>query len=282
VLHPTALAAETEAGLAVDESGVITASIPTETNAYTIRVPITATQTLTGLRLDTLPDAAHSGAGFAGGNFVITRVRAEVVPPAGTVQSGRFVRIELPGSSRILSLAEVQVFHGDENIAAKGTATQSSTAFDGPPQLAIDGDTNGDYNAALTSVNRSIEKLPSDAVLHEFRGLVLFAQGNYQEAAGTIHAVLAGGPGWDWQTLRGLYPSVDVYTQQLRALESYASSHPDSADARFLLGYHYMTEGYRDAAIRQFTKVTKLQPDDVLAHVREGRCPAGVCPPIRG
>ena len=52
-----------------------------------------------------------------------------------------------------------------------------------------------------------------------------------------------------------LYPSVDAYTQQLRALESYAVAHPDSADARFLLGYHYMTEGYEDAAIRQFTKV---------------------------
>jgi hypothetical protein len=45
------------------------------------------------------------------------------------------------------------VFHDDENIAVKGTATQSSTAFDGPPQLAIDGNTNGDYNAAKSTTH---------------------------------------------------------------------------------------------------------------------------------
>lgn len=124
---------------------------------------------------------------------------------------------------------------------------------------------NGDYDAALSSVNRSIEKLPSDAVLHEFRGLVLFAQGKYMDAAAAIHAVLAGGPGWDWATLRGLYPDVATYERQLRALEANATANPTSADARFLLGYHYMTEGYTDAGLRQFKKVTDLQPNDMLA-----------------
>jgi len=153
VLHPSAVTAETDAGLTADESGLITASIPTDNNAYTIRIPISAAQTLTGLRLETVPDAAHSGAGFADGKFVITRVRADVVPPAGTVPPGRFVRIELPGADRILSLAEVQVFRGDENIATKGTATQSSTDYNGPPQLAIDGNTNGDFNAAKSTTH---------------------------------------------------------------------------------------------------------------------------------
>jgi hypothetical protein len=78
---------------------------------------------------------------------------------------------------------------------------------------------------------------------------VLFAQGKYREAAGTIHAVLADGPGWDWATMSGLYPSVQVYTTHLRALEDFARTNPDSADARFLLGYHYLTEGYHDAGI---------------------------------
>jgi hypothetical protein len=36
--------------------------------------------------------------------------------------------------------------------------------------------------------------LPSDATLHEFRGLTLFAQGNYKDAAATLYAVLAAGP----------------------------------------------------------------------------------------
>lgn len=141
-----------------------------------------------------------------------------------------------------------------QTVAAMASFEQARHAF-----------RNGDYTAALDAVHRAIEKLPSDAALHEFRGLVLFAQGNYQEAAATIHAVLAGGPGWDWETMSSLYPSVSVYTAHLRALESYARANPESADARFLLGYHYLTEGYQEAGLRQFQKVVELKPDDALA-----------------
>ena len=63
--------------------------------------------------------------------------------------------------------------------------------------------------------------MPNDTVLHEFRGLVLFALGRYKEAAAADYAVLSAGPGWDWTTLSGLYPNVEVYTEQLRALEQY-------------------------------------------------------------
>jgi Protein of unknown function (DUF1553)/Protein of unknown function (DUF1549)/NedA-like, galactose-binding domain len=66
--------------------------------------------------------------------------------------STRYVRIELPGNDRFLSLAEVQVFTGDENIARQGTASQSSTAYDGPAELAIDGNTDGHFfNAQSTT-----------------------------------------------------------------------------------------------------------------------------------
>jgi HEAT repeat protein len=50
-----------------------------------------------------------------------------VEPP----RTGRFVRIVLPGRSRALRLAEVQVFSGGENVAPKGVATQSSTLAGG-------------------------------------------------------------------------------------------------------------------------------------------------------
>ena len=65
----------------------------------------------------------------------------------------RFVRIELPGKAKMLSLAEVQVFSNGTNIALKGTATQSSTDYEGPPKLAIDGNTNGDYNVAKSTTH---------------------------------------------------------------------------------------------------------------------------------
>ena len=45
---------------------------------------------------------------------------------------------------------------------------------------------------------------------------MLFAVGKYDLAAGPLYAVLSVGPGWDWTTMAGLYPDIDVYTAQLR------------------------------------------------------------------
>ena len=85
--------------------------------------------------------------------FVVTRVRASVNPPGGSKLLGRYVRVELPGPQKMLSLAEVQVFRGGENVALKGEARQSSTDYDGPPRLAIDGNTNGDYVEAKSTTH---------------------------------------------------------------------------------------------------------------------------------
>lgn len=59
---------------------------------------------------------------------------------------GRYVRVELPGKQRTLTLAEVQVFSDGANVARGGKATQSSTASGGSPGRAIDGNTSGTYN----------------------------------------------------------------------------------------------------------------------------------------
>jgi mono/diheme cytochrome c family protein len=72
-------------------------------------------------------------------------------PPAGPLLA-RFVHIELPGTKKILSLAEVQSFVGEENIAVKGKATQSSTDYEGAAARAIDGNTDGHYfNSSSTT-----------------------------------------------------------------------------------------------------------------------------------
>ena len=93
----------------------------------------------------------------------------------------------------------------------------------------------------------------------------LFALKRYDEAASVVYAVLSAGPGWNWSTLVGLYPDVDTYTNQLRALEAYAGSNPNSPSARFLLAYHYMIEGHDELAAAQFEKVTQLLPQDQLS-----------------
>ena len=59
----------------------------------------------------------------------------------------RYVRVEhLSAAPEYLSLAEVMVFEGDKNIAPQGKATQIGTAYDGPPEKGIDGNTDGNLN----------------------------------------------------------------------------------------------------------------------------------------
>jgi putative heme-binding domain-containing protein len=58
---------------------------------------------------------------------------------------GRYVRVELPGKQRTLTLAEVEVFSDGVNIARRGKATQSTTAHGGPAERAIDGNKSGRY-----------------------------------------------------------------------------------------------------------------------------------------
>ncbi|MBI3838334.1 MAG: hypothetical protein HY288_10440 [Planctomycetia bacterium] len=100
-------------------------------------------------------------------------------------------------------------------------------------------------------------RVPNDPSLHEFRGLVRFATKQYKAAASAVYAVLSAGPGWDWTTLINLYPKVEVYSEQLRALEAYHNANPNAAEARFLLAYQYLTCGETDAASAELKAVAR-------------------------
>ena len=68
--------------------------------------------------------------------------------------AGRYVRVELAGAERVLSLAEVEVFSGGENIAPEGRATQSSTynhISNPSAEKANDGNNNGDFGVRSTT-----------------------------------------------------------------------------------------------------------------------------------
>ena len=125
-----------------------------KTDVYTVEFPGVGRR-LSALRLETLTHDSlpAKGPGLAAGNFVVSRVRASIMPPGGRRQAGRYVRLELPGKDRILSLAEVQVFDGTDNLARRGTSRQSSTAYDGPARLAIDGNTDGRYDEARSTTH---------------------------------------------------------------------------------------------------------------------------------
>ena len=143
----------------------------------------------------------------------------------------------------------------------EGVTNQAMSTFD----QAREAFKQGDYPRALSLTDQALPHVPNDPTLHEFRALTLFAMGRYDEAAAALYAVLSVGPGWDWSTLISLYGSPDAYTQQLRALEDYATKNPRSAAARFVLAYHYLTEGHPEEAASQLKEVVALQPKDQLS-----------------
>lgn len=183
-----------------------------------------------------------------------------------------------------VAVASDQTTAAPAAVASTEAAPQPGIAeFDQARQAFYD----GNYDKAMELTNQSLVSFPKDPIVHEFRALVLFAQGKYQEAAATLNSVLAAGPGWDWTTLSSLYPSVDVYTKQLRALEDYQKKNTDAGYAHFVLAYHYLTAGHNDAAARQLKEVLQAVPQDQVAKellamvAGPGDLPAGTSPPAQ-
>ena len=134
------------------------------TDTYTLSAK-TDVQGITAFRLETIPDESLPGKGSGrsdNGNFVLSQfsVTAQDAEKTSSPGVGRFVRIDLPGQSKYLHLAEVQAFSGGENVALKGIATQSSVDFDGQPRLGIDGNTDGDYHGAKSTFHTRQEDNP--------------------------------------------------------------------------------------------------------------------------
>ncbi len=159
-----------------------------------------------------------------------------------------------------LSVAAAANPPGDEQ-AAELAETKSAAALE-RSRAAFK---NGDYLAASKAVDEALAHTPGDVTLHEYRALVFFALGKYPEAAGVLNPVLASGPGWSWDTMVGFYDNSGTYSGQLRKLEDYSNNAPDKADARFLLGYHYMVCGHMEQANGQFAKAVELEAGDSIS-----------------
>jgi hypothetical protein len=90
--------------------------------------------------------------------LALDKQKVELPERSGPLKT-RFVRLELPAPQAFLHVAEVQAFSGERNLARQGKARQSSVDFAGPPQLAIDGNTDGDY-AAKSVIHTSQQDNP--------------------------------------------------------------------------------------------------------------------------
>jgi len=161
-LVPESWRANSGATMQLAEDGTISVARQDKTDVYELEFAADQPTVVHALRLEALPDASlpGGGPGHAGGNFVVSRVLASVMPPDGASLQGRYVRVDLPGQDKLLSLAEVQVFSGSDNVALKAKAKQSSTDFGGAAKLAIDGNTDGDYSAAMSTTHTRLSKDP--------------------------------------------------------------------------------------------------------------------------
>jgi hypothetical protein len=161
--EPMPLAAvKSKAGAATqnDAEGSVRIERGGKTDTYTLEAPTRLLESVTAVRLEVLPQDGPParGVGHADGSFVVTRVRGATVPPASAVPVARFVRVELPGKEKILSLAEVQVFRGTNNIAPGGVASQSTTDYDAQASRAIDGNTDGHFEKAKSTTHTAVSK----------------------------------------------------------------------------------------------------------------------------
>jgi len=142
-----------------DNSALVGGASP-ESDTYALQIQTELTN-LTAFRLEVLPDISlpKNGPGRAAdsGKFVLNEFQVSVRSPKTKPPSARFIRVELPGGRRILSLAEVQVFNGSENVAREGQASQSSASNDASAARAIDGKTDGDFAAGSTTLTEPEE-----------------------------------------------------------------------------------------------------------------------------
>lgn len=154
----------------------------------------------------------------------------------------------------------------ETSVATPMLATNlRSTPCKAELDLAVAAFRQGDYDLALERVTQAMGHCPGDPSLHEFRGLVLFAKGDYAEASVVAHKAIAGGSGWTWATIYPFYSDVQTYTRHLRSLESFTKKHPDDGAARFLQAYHYKALGSNDAAVRELEMVIRLEYNDLTA-----------------
>ncbi|MEZ6071272.1 MAG: hypothetical protein R3C10_13620 [Pirellulales bacterium] len=113
VLTPTSARLESNQPLIVGDGGEVSRSAGASTTTFTIQFAAPDAARLSALRLEARAvDTANLDA-----DAIVTGVRLTLTPPPSARSSGRYVRVTLPGDERILSLAEVQVFSGDDNVA---------------------------------------------------------------------------------------------------------------------------------------------------------------------
>ncbi len=134
----------------------------------TVQAAVPGPTLVNSIRLEVLPDERNGG--FVGrsddGRFSValsaSLTHNTTSEPAPVPNRPRYVRIELSGAKKVLSLAEVEIFAKDangelKNIATAGKARQSTNYSSGEAAVAIDGNTDGEYHRSRSVTHTSLD-----------------------------------------------------------------------------------------------------------------------------
>ena len=159
VLKPTVLQSTAATTLKkLEDDSILASGISPEKDSYVVQVPVQSIN-LTAFKLELMPDDSlpKHGPGRAKetGKVVVNKFEVSVRAPKAVSPKARFVRVELPGTPRILALAEVEVMSGGTNLARNAKPTQSSTEGNSGAALATDGNHNGDWEAGSVTLTQS-------------------------------------------------------------------------------------------------------------------------------
>jgi hypothetical protein len=119
---------------------------------------------ITALRMEALTDPSlpSQGPGRTGhGNAVVGELKATLSIGKDNTAKGRYIRVELPGKKKMLSLAEVQtLLPNGENVALYGKASQSTTDYGADAKRAIDSNTDGDFFKSSSVTHTAVSDNP--------------------------------------------------------------------------------------------------------------------------
>jgi tetratricopeptide (TPR) repeat protein len=161
--------------------------------------------------------------------------------------------------------SQPQSYDSQPNYSAQPVQSTMTSAGEQYLNQAISAFQSGNYREAQRLAGHAIVDEPQNPQAHAIICLAAFATGNYQAAAAEAHAVASINGVPSWSQIYGVYQDLDKFTKQLRQLESDARQHPQDVHAQFLLGFLYMTMGYRAEAQEHLAQVVQQMPNDRLA-----------------
>lgn len=130
---------------------------------------------------------------------------------------------------------------------------------------------NRRYDSAIRNWQHALVDDPRNGALVMLMAQALFAAEQYNEAAGAVQQGMRMLPQEKWGTVvenyTQIYPNIQDYTDQLRALEKARNESLEQPALRFLLGYHYGYLGYPKQAVRELTKCVELAPQDQMGKI---------------